>query len=178
MDSINKQQEEKNHEDLLGKDAIEKMRKLIDAAGSCFFQTESSISDSHSARPMSVQKTDDSGNIWFLSSVDSKKNAELLANPKAKLFFQGSSHSDFLELHGEVSISQEKTKIKELYDPIVKVWFTEGVDDPRITVLQFKPQTGYYWDTKHGNAIAGIKMLIGAISGKTLDDSIEGKINI
>lgn len=178
MDSINREQEEKNHENLQGSGAVEKMRELIDAAGSCFFQTSSSINDSYSARPMSVQKTDDAGNIWFLSAIDSKKNAELISNPKAKLFFQGSPHSDFLELQGTVTITQDKVKIKELYDPIVKVWFTEGVDDPRITVLQFKPETGYYWDTKHGSAIAGIKMLIGAISGKTLDDSIEGEIKI
>lgn len=178
MDSINKQQEEKNHEDLQGKEAVAKMRELIDSSGSCFFQTNASINDSHSSRPMSVQKVDDSGNIWFLSAVDSKKNVELMKNPRAKLFFQGSPHSDFLELQGVVNITQDKAKIKELYDPMVKVWFTEGVDDPRITVIQFKPATGYYWDTKHGNAIAGIKMLIGAISGKTMDDSIEGKIKI
>ena len=38
------------------------------------------------------------------------------------------------------------------------------------------PTGGYYWDTKHGNAIAGVKMLIGAAIGKTLDDSIEGTL--
>ena len=36
---------------------------------------------------------------------------------------------------------------------------------------------GYYWDTKHGRAVMGLKMLIGAAIGKTLDDSIEGTLN-
>ena len=57
-------------------------------------------------------------------------------------------------------------------------WFTEGVDDPRITVIEIEPFDGYYWDTKHGNAVVGIKMLIGAALGKTLDDSIEGTLNL
>jgi hypothetical protein len=35
---------------------------------------------------------------------------------------------------------------------------------------------GYYWDTKHGAAIAGAKMLVGAAIGKTLDDSVEGQL--
>jgi hypothetical protein len=39
-----------------------------------------------------------------------------------------------------------------------------------------KPTDGYYWDTKHGAAIAGAKMLIGAAIGKTLDDSVEGQL--
>jgi hypothetical protein len=37
---------------------------------------------------------------------------------------------------------------------------------------------GYYWDTKHGTAVAGIKMLIGATIGKTMDDSIEGTLKL
>jgi hypothetical protein len=61
---------------------------------------------------------------------------------------------------------------------LFKTWFTEGIDDPRITVIQFTPQEGYYWDTKHGRAVAGLKMLVGAAIGKTLDDSIEGTLTI
>jgi len=38
------------------------------------------------------------------------------------------------------------------------------------------PTEGYYWDNKHGSAVAGVKMLIGAAIGKTLDDSIEGQV--
>ena len=69
-------------------------------------------------------------------------------------------------------------KIKELWEPVIKTWFTKGVDDPRITVIKVTPKEGYYWDNKHGNAVAGAKMIIGAMIGKTLDDSIEGKLDL
>jgi hypothetical protein len=52
------------------------------------------------------------------------------------------------------------------------------VDDPRITVIKVVPSEGYYWDNKHGNAVAGVKMMIGAMIGKTLDDSVEGKLDM
>jgi hypothetical protein len=52
------------------------------------------------------------------------------------------------------------------------------VDDPRITVIKVAPVDGYYWDTKHGMAVAGVKMMIGAMLGKTLDDSIEGRLKV
>jgi hypothetical protein len=45
-------------------------------------------------------------------------------------------------------------------------------------VIRFEPAEGYYWDNKHGNAVAGIKMLIGAAIGKTLDDSVEGTVRV
>ena len=95
-----------------------------------------------------------------------------------QLLFQGSAHSDFLTVYGNATISRDKEMIKELWEPIIKTWFTEGVDDPRITVIKVEAEEGYYWDTKHGNAIAFVKMAAGAIMGKTLDDSIEGRIEI
>lgn len=125
---------------------------------------------------MSVQKLDDEGVFWFLSSNDSHKNAELAANPSVQLLFQGSDYSDFLQLYGKATVSEDKAKIKELWNPILKTLFTKGVDDPRISVIRINPDKGYYWDTKHNMAIGMIKRVAGAIMGKTLDDSIEGNL--
>ncbi len=177
MDSINKNQPENNHEDLSGAKAIKKMTELIKEAQTCFFCT-SERDGKIDARPMNVLQTDEQGNLWFLSANDSHKNQELQDNPNVRLFFQGSPHSEFLHLEGVATVSRDKAKIKELWNFILKTWFTEGEDDPRITVIKVAPSHGYYWDNKHGNAIAGVKMLIGATIGVTLDDSIEGNLSI
>ena len=125
---------------------------------------------------MAVQKVDGEGNLWFLSANDSHKNHDIALDPKVQLFFQGSPHSDFLTIYGNATISTDKKLIKELWEPLAKAWFTEGEDDPRITVIKVSDDDGYYWDNKHGDAIALLKITAGAIMGKTLDDSIEGEI--
>jgi general stress protein 26 len=178
MDSINQQQEEKNHEDLQGIEAGKKIKELAGKNNTCFFCTAINTGEPVSVRPMSVQKMDEGGNFWFLSSIDSHKNAHIQQDSRVQLLFQGSAHSDFLSIYGEASISQDKELIKELWEPIIKTWFTGGVDDPRITVIKVETVNGYYWDTKHGNAVAFAKMAAGAIMGKTLDDSIEGSLNM
>jgi general stress protein 26 len=177
MDSINKNQPEDNHEDLAGPKAIAKMAELIKSAQSCFFCT-SLQGGKVDARPMNVLQVDEQGNLWFLSADDSHKNQELKTDPAVRLFFQGSPHSDFLHLEGTATVSRDKAKIKELWKFVLKTWFTEGEDDPRITVIKVAPSHGYYWDTKHGNAVAGVKMMIGATLGVTLDDSIEGNLSV
>jgi len=180
MDTINKNQNEENHKNLNAADAENKIKDLVDKNHTCFFCTEmtSSHSQSNGVRPMSVLKVDDDGVLWFLSANDSHKNKEIAANHTVKLYFQGSPHSDFLFLSGKATITQDEEIIKQLWEPVLKTWFTEGENDPRISVIKVTPNKGYYWDTKHGAAVAGIKMLIGAAIGKTLDDSIEGKIKI
>lgn len=178
MDSINQQQPEDNRKDLQGKEAVKKMKELIDQSKTCFFCTRTGNGASMATRPMSVQQLDEEGNFWFLSASDSHKNAEIEKDHAVQLMFQGSAHSDFLSVEGSAIISRDRNKIKELWEPIIKTWFTGGVDDPRITVIKVAPEHGYYWDNKHGNAVAGIKMLIGAAIGKTLDDSIEGDLEM
>ena len=66
----------------------------------------------------------------------------------------------------------------ELWEPILKTWFTKGKNNPRISVIKVEPAEGYYLDNKYGNAIAFVKQLVGAAVGKTLDDFIEGKLKV
>lgn len=177
MDSINRNQPEENRRNLSGVDAIERIKDMIDDTDSGFFCTGDGKGASRGVRPMSVREVDDNGAIWYLSSIDSNKNRELQANPSVKLFFQEGKHSGFLELDGHAEISQDKARIKQLWNSMLKTWFTEGEDDPRITVIKVTPKTGYYWDNKHGDAVAGVKVAVGAVIGKTLDDSIEGTLS-
>jgi general stress protein 26 len=176
MDSIDRNRLEENREDLQGQDAVKKIKEMVEQAETCFFCSAVVTGESNGDRPMHVQQVDEEGNLWFLSANDSRKNQELAIDPSVRLYFQGSKHADFMQLNGVATISTDREKIKELWSPIAKTWFTEGVDDPRISVIKVSPSQGYYWDTKHGLAVAGVKMLIGAVLKKTMDDGIEGKL--
>ncbi len=178
MDSINQNQPEENMKDLGGAEAIAKLKELAEKTESCFFCSNIKTGLPFSTRPMSAQKVDDEGNIWFLSSKDSHKNDELTHDPFVQLLFQGSKHSGFMSVYGICEIFDDKDKIEELWEQIVKVWFTEGKDDPRISVIKVEPMQGYYWDNKHGNIVAFLKMATSLVTGKTLDDSIEGKLEV
>lgn len=177
MNSIHQNQPEDIHEDLRGLDAVAKIQEIVGKAPNCFFSTMAP-NGSTDTRPMNVRQVDEAGNLWFLSSCESHKNEELKELPVVELYFQGSTHSDFMHLKGRATVTTDRAKIEELWEPAIRTWFTEGKDDPRITVIKVEPLEGYYWDTKHGNAIAGIKMLIGAAISKTLDDSIEGTLKV
>lgn len=178
MDSENSKRPPDHRENLAGEAAITKIKSLVESAKSCFFCTSIAVDGSTAARPMTVQDVDAEGNLWFLSARDTHKDAELQINPHVRLYFQGSAHADFLEINGTATVSQDRKKIEELWEPIMKNWFTEGRDDPRISVIKVKATDGYYWETKHGFAVAGIKMLIGAVTGKPSDDAVEGKLKV
>jgi len=177
MDSINRNQPEQNRQDLVGMDAVLRLKDMAEDADSCFFVTQGGTGPSRGVRPMSVREVDDAGQLWFLSASDSHKNLEIEANPAVKLYFQQGAHSGFLEVEGYADIVTDRTRIHALWNFMLKTWFTEGEDDPRITAIRVIPRQGYYWDNKHGDAVAGAKVVVGAVIGKTLDDSIEGTLS-
>jgi general stress protein 26 len=176
MDSINRNQSEDTHKHLSGAHATNRIREMAEDAKSCFFCTNAPQSETRGTRPMGVEKVDEEGHLWFLSAADSHKNREIEADSQVRIFMQGSKHSGFLVLDGTATIHRDPALIDELWDPIMKTWFTGGKDDPRITVIEVAPVSGYYWDTKHGSLVAATKMVIGAAIGKTLDDSVEGQL--
>lgn len=154
-------------------EAIAKIKDLAEEIDICVFCTYEG--DRLQARPMSTQKVDDEGNVWFLSDKKSDMNRQILADNEVELLY-AKGYDRYLVLHGTAEILYDKEKIKELWKPHVKIWFTEGVDDPRISVIKVKYDDGHYWDTKNGKIVQLSKMAASLITGKTMDDGIEGDL--
>ena len=159
-------------------ESVEKIKKLAKEADACLFCTKIETGKPFSMRPMNTRDIDDDGNLWFLSDKDSTKNMELKNDDKVQLLFSGSNHTDYLSVYGTATILYDRNKIKEIWTPIAKAWFKEGEDDPNISVIKVQPSEGYYWDTQHGRIVSIAKIALSMVSGKTMDDGIEGKIKL
>ena len=164
-------------QNLTNQDAIKKMKDMAEEIKICMFCTYNAQQVMETA-PMSANQIDDDGTFWFLSTKESTRNADIQSNSATDLIFAQPSKENYLSVHGKSEILYDKSKIDELWNPIVKAWFTEGKDDPRISVIKFTPQEAYYWDTKHGKMISLLKIAVGAVTGKTMDDGIEGKLKM
>jgi general stress protein 26 len=163
--------------DLTSTDAIEKLQELVKDAAICMFVTNLT-SLPLSARPMGTREVDDEGNIWFLSNFTSEKNMDISADNRVQLFYSNKGSAEYLSIYGTAEIFTDEQKIKALWTPIAKAWFTEGKDDPSLSVIKVQPADAYYWDTKDGKMISLIKIAVSAVTGKTMDGGIEGKIKI
>ncbi len=165
------------HENLTAQEGVEKLKELIDHNSICLFSTDLK-NIPFTSRPMTVQKVDDYGNLWMLSAKDSDKNLQIAENPEVQLFFAKTSDSEFLTVYGKASIHFDRARIDELWEPIAKAWFTEGKDDPRISVIKIEPVESYYWDTRNGRMISMLKIIGSAIAGKKPNEGVEGTLKV
>lgn len=167
--------EEDPIENLSHAPAIKKIRELAKSARICLFGTAPDTFPL-SVRPMAVQDVDEAGNLWFLSVRSSLKNRHIAQDARVQLFFANTGDSEYLSLQGVATIGDSRALREKYWTPIAKTWIHEGVDDPELTVIKVAVRDGYYWETEHGKAVALMKIAVGAMTGKTMDDSVEGKV--
>ena len=167
-----------NTKDLNQKEAIDKLKSLVEDITICLFCTDLKTDDGSTCRPMSAIKVCDQGNIWFFSEKNSDKNNAIANDKNVQLFFSHPAKSSYLVVNGEAEIILDKTKIEELWSPVAKIWFKEGKDDPTISIIKVAPTTAYYWDTNGNRMTNFIKMVASVVSGKNLLNGEEGTITL
>jgi general stress protein 26 len=172
-----KRNEASHIQNLDRKEAIKKMKQLVGHTKTCLFVTR--LSDTPlQARPMETQEVDDEGNFWFFSNEESDKNMEIESDSRVQLFFSSQSNSEFMSIYGHAMISRDQKRIDELWHPMAKAWLKEGKDDPSLTMLMVIPDEAYYWDTKNNKIVSLLKVMTSSVSGKVIDDEIEGRLNV
>lgn len=152
---------EKQH--LSGQQATEKLRDLLQHFRSAMFTT--GTGGDVRTRPMGIQgkAQEFKGSLWFFTDERSRKVAEIRGGAVTSLLCQSDEADSYLHLRGTASVGRDLAKMKELYTPIIKTWFPEGLDDPFLTLIRFDVDNGDYW-----TSTGGMLQLLGAFVKATV----------
>lgn len=164
-------------ENMTGETAIEKLQQLSEDARTCMFLTHTNEKPLP-ARPMALIKADDDGTLYFFSAASSAKNHELKEDSFVQLIFANGSKSEYLDVAGTARVSRDPALIDRLWTDFAKIWFQGGKEDPDLTVIAVSPDFCKYWDTKHNKLVQWLKMGASMVTGKTMDDGVEGKLHV
>ncbi len=152
MSQISEHQRLDKDEHLEGDAAIAKVRKLLPSFRSTMFVTGVASGEELHSRPLALLGDPSvfGGTLWFFADDRSPKAYELAVDTRVSLFFQNDDDSNYLQLDGMASLSKERSKMRELYTPIVKTWFPEGLDDPHLVLIRFDAARGAFWESPGG----------------------------
>ena len=128
------------------------------------------------ARPMAAYLDRDANTIFFLSDARRHKDDEIEANPHINLSFADSGAMKFVSVSGTAVVSNDRAKIKELFNTPAKAWW-DSAEDPNIRVLKFTPEEAEYWDSP-GTVISYVKMAAAAVTNTRPDIGTNRKVAI
>lgn len=105
------------------------------------------------SRPMATAKIEDNGNLWFFTDQFSDKVDEIQDNKPVNLAYSDPSNNTYLSITGAAFVVTDYSKMKELWSPVMKAWFPQGLESPRISLLQISPDSAEYWDASSSKLV-------------------------
>jgi general stress protein 26 len=156
-------------------EAAKKVKEMAEKIKVCLFFTGQKNPKEEEAKPMSVARADESGNIYFLANKNSHKINTISEDNRVHLVFIHPGKDLFLDIYGEAYISTEKESIEDLWSSSAKPWFKEGKDDPAICIIRVKADTGYIWDESMNRMIEIIKLFSSVDKKENLNQSASEK---
>ena len=165
-------------ENLDNREAIEKLKTLVDKIDIGMMCTNTSEVSNLHAVPMSRQEVDDEGSLWFLFSSESETYKNLQKSDQISILYSDISNYNFLSVNGIAEISKDQSRIEKYWNKMMDGWFEKGKEDPSIRILKVIPSEGHYWDNKSNKLITFLKVAASAVSGQKLDIGREGALNI
>jgi general stress protein 26 len=129
---------------------MEKFLELLKEAKVCMFITNAG---NISGRPMIINKIDDDRTMWFFARVLSRKVYEIDENKKISLVTMNEKTNNYLMINGTATLSDDRNKMKELWNTNIKMWFPEEIDDPDLVLIKVIPNEVSYWDNNSNKMV-------------------------
>ena len=143
-------------------DQIEKLGELI---GDIKMAMLTTIDEDGSlrSRPMATSKAEFDGDLWFFTRATSTKVNEIDKHVEVNLSYADPGKNSYVSVSGKGETLRDKAKAKELWNPILKAWFPDGLEDPELALLRVKVEKAEYWDSPSSKVV----QLIGFVKAVT-----------
>lgn len=157
-------------------EAIKKIQELTEGIDFCMLTTNDG--GALRSRPMSTQDTDFDGDIWFFTSEDTHKIEEIEKDNRVVIAYSKPDDNIFVSVSGRASISKDKAKMKELWSPVLKAWFPEGLDDPKLCLLKVEAEQAEYWEGSSSTLVQLFGMVKAIATGQEADYGENKKLQL
>ncbi len=93
--------------------------------------------------PMSHVDIDDHGDLWFFTS--NKMRQDIKHDSSVHLIYLHEPAGTYLYIDGVARVVNNKAKMKELFNPFIRTWFPNGLEDNNISLVAVHPVVVEYW---------------------------------
>ena len=128
------------------------------------------------SRPMANQKRVDGADLWFVTTDGSDKLRDLQGDPHVNLSYYRDGSKEWVSVSGIAAISRDRQKIRELYAPDWKMWFSEEGDsrhgtpeDPRMVLIGVTMHAAEFLEVDKPKPVVLYELVKGWLTGTEPD---------
>lgn len=126
----------------------------------------------HVSRPMGLQEVEFDGDLWFFADGASAKVTQITAMPEVNVSFSDEKGHSWTSIAGRAAVVHDREKAEELWTPVLKAWFPDGLETPGLTLIRVEADTAEYWDGPTSTVAFAAGVLRAAVTGNPKKDPI------
>jgi general stress protein 26 len=130
------------------------------------------------SRPMANAGIDPDNSLWFFTKENSAKVTEVDQAPQVNLAFADTDDQTYVSISGTATLSHDKEKMKELWNPMVKAWFPNGLEEPNIALLKVTIHDAEYWDSSASAMVRLFHIAKAIITGSRPNEGEHGQVRL
>ena len=130
------------------------------------------------SRPMQTQEFDFDGDLWFFTSAETHKTEEIEKDRRVNVSYAAPDSNTYVSVTGTAAIVKDRAKIEELWNPIYKAWFPDGLEDPNLVLLKVAVEQAEYWDSPSSTLVQVAGFVKAMVTGERADGGENRKINL
>jgi len=128
------------------------------------------------SRPMANQDWASGADLWFVTEKDSDKVREIQADPNVNLAYYKDRTREWVSVTGTARIVDDRSKIRVLYKPDWKAWFSEDglpedkragtAEDPRMVLIGVRAELATWMTVNKPQPLVLLDLVKGMVTGK------------
>jgi general stress protein 26 len=124
-----------------------------------------------------IEPESDHSYLWFFTNEYSPKVEEIQSDQKVNLSYANPEKEVYVSVSGNAKLVTDKEILKQHWSPVLKAWFPDGLQDPKLALLRVDISQAEYWDSPSNKMIQFYGMVRAIMSRETYDPGDHKKIN-
>lgn len=130
------------------------------------------------SRPMATQENEFDGDLWFFTQASAPKVDDVQQDQHVNITYANPDDQVYVSVSGTGQIVRDRKKMEELWNPFLKAWFPQGLEDPDIALIKVNAQYAEYWDTGSSKMVQLIGTIKATLTGQQYDPGENKKIQL
>jgi general stress protein 26 len=158
----------------------EKIRKLAELIREIDFAMLTTVGEDGTlhSRPMSTQRAEFDGDLWFFTRASAPKVGEIEREHEVNVAYAKPEAQSYVSVSGRATVVRDRAKIEELWSPELKAWFPEGPEDPDIALLKVTVSRAEYWDSPSNGVAHALSFAKALVTGEPANPGENERIEL
>jgi general stress protein 26 len=85
--------------------------------------------------------------LWFFTFANSHKVLEIERYQQVNVSFASADKQRYISICGTAELVRDRNKLSEKWQPELKTWFHQGIDEPNIALLKVNIHKADFWES-------------------------------